>query len=196
MTVGGKLLFNCLLLKLTKGTFCINIKIQPLERNAQTFLDVVDSHKGIIYKISRAYCRKEADRQDLVQEIILQLWFSFNKYDEQFALSTWIYRIALNVSISYLRKEYRRHAINHDLPVDVLSLQGEAGPPGTDTEVEQLYVHIRELKVFDRALILLYLEGKRQQEIAEILGLTPSNVSTRVFRIKQQLKQKISNHKK
>ena len=182
-------MINCLFKKLTKGTCCINVKIQPLERNAQTFLDVVDSHKGIIYKVSRAYCRKEADRQDLVQEILLQLWFSFNKYDEQFALSTWIYRIALNVSISYLRKEYRRLAINHDLPVDLLSLQGEAGPPKTDDEVEQLYAYIRELKVFDRALILLYLEGKRQQEIADILGLTPSNVSTRVFRIKQQLKQ-------
>lgn len=167
-----------------------------MERDARTFLDVVDSHKGIIYKISAAYCRNEPDRKDLVQEILLQLWLSFHKYNAQFALSTWIYRIALNVSISHLRTEYRRKRINQDLPADLLNLKDEEEPLQPESDTEFLFASIRQLKAIDRALILLYLEGKSQQEIAEIIGTTPTNVSTRVFRIKQQLKQKFSNHTK
>ena len=131
-----------------------------LKRDAQNFLAVIDSNKGIIYKVANSYCKDEENRKDLIQEIIVQLWLSFDKYDETYKLTTWIYRIALNVSISFYRKEHRRNEINQPLPDGIL-----------------------------------YLEGNNQQEIAEILGLTMTNISTKVSRIKQQLKQKFSTLK-
>ena len=74
-------------------------------RDSPSFLKVIDANKGIIYKVANSYCRDEENHKDLIQEIILQLWLSFPKYDPSFKLSTWMYRIALNVSISFYRKE-------------------------------------------------------------------------------------------
>ncbi len=163
-----------------------------LERNAQTFLAVIEANKGIIYKVANSYCSHEDNKKDLIQEILVQLWLSFTKYDEQYRISTWMYRIALNVSISFYRKESRRDAINHPLPGEMLYLR-EDEPGTTAAAISQLYKFIRALKEMDRAIMLLYLEGNSQQEIADMLGLTLTNVSTKVFRIKQQLKKEFSN---
>lgn len=160
-----------------------------MKRDAHAFLEIIESHKGIIYKVANSYCRNEEDRKDLLQEVILQLWLSFSRYDEQYKLSTWMYRIALNVAISFYRKESRRSIINQPIPEAIIYLQQ---PQEKNADLERLHRFIRELKEIDRAIIILYLEGNAQQEIAEILGLTQTNVSTRVSRIKQQLKQKFS----
>lgn len=163
--------------------------------HADDFLKVIESHKGIIYKVAKSYCRDEENRKDLIQEITLQLWLSFNKYNDQFKLTTWIYRIALNVSISFFRKEHRRNPISQPLPDGVLNLNENPAPEQTETDIEKLYVFIRELKEIDRAIIILYLEENSHQEMAEILGLTQTNISTRISRIKQQLKLKFSVYK-
>lgn len=163
-----------------------------MTRDAATFLSVMETNKGIIYKVANSYCRNADNRKDLIQEIMLQLWLSFNKYDEKYSITTWMYRIALNVSISFYRKENRRDSINHPLPGEILTLY-EADTGSLQAEVELLYKCIRELKEIDRAVILLYLEGNAQQEIAEILGLSLTNVATKVSRIKQQLKTAFSN---
>lgn len=162
--------------------------------HADDFLKVIESHKGIIYKVANSYCRDEENRKDLIQEIILQLWLSFSKYNDQFKITTWIYRIALNVSISFFRKTTRRNEISQPLPESILNLK-EENTPGYQHEVEMLHRFIRELREIDRAIIILYLEENNQLEIAEILGLTPTNVSTKISRIKQQLKQKFSTIK-
>lgn len=159
-----------------------------LERNTPGFIAVLDAHKGIVYKVANAYCRDDANRQDLIQEIILQLWLSFPSYDESYRLSTWIYRIALNVSISFYRKESRRRSINQTLPPQILILPEERGGE-IQTHLDRLYAFIRNLKELDRAIILLYLEENSHKEIADILGLTPTNISTRIMRIKQKLKK-------
>mgnify|MGYP001616672047 FL=1 len=166
-----------------------------MKRDAQNFLTVIGSNKGIIYKVANSYCKDEENRKDLIQEIIIQLWLSFDKYDETYKLSTWMYRIALNVSISFYRKEHRRNEINQPLPDGILYLH-EEHTGELNTEIDQLHQFIKELKEIDRAVILLYLEGNNQQEIAEILGLTMTNVSTKVSRIKQQLKEKFLTLKK
>ena len=93
-----------------------------MQKDAQTFLAIIEANKGIVYKIANSYCRNEENRKDLIQEIILQLWLSFPKYDEQYKLTTWMYRIALNVSISFYRKENRRDEIRQPLPDDLLLL--------------------------------------------------------------------------
>ena len=162
--------------------------------HADEFLKVIESHKGIIYKVANSYCRDEENRKDLIQEIILQLWHSFSKYNDQYKITTWIYRISLNVSISFFRKTNRRAEISQPLPESILNLKEEYTPV-YQHEVEMLQRFIRELREIDRAIIILFLEENSHQEIAEMLGLTPTNISTRISRIKQQLKQKFSTIK-
>jgi RNA polymerase sigma-70 factor (ECF subfamily) len=164
-----------------------------LQRNAQTFLEVMDANKGIIYKVANSYCRNEDSRKDLIQEIMLQLWLSFPRFDEEYRITTWMYRIALNVSISFYRKENRRGQINHPLPEEMLYLKEEDNGGEGQAAINHLYKFIRKLKEIDRAIMLLYLEGDSQQEIAEVLGLTTTNVSTKVSRIKQQLRKEFTN---
>lgn len=166
------------------------------EDRAGAFLAVIDGHKGIIYKVARAYTCSAEDRQDLVQEILAQLWRSFDRYDPQYRYSTWIYRVALNTAISQIRSAQRRSGVNQALPESVLYLGEE--PADTETEAALEYLHrcIRELREVDRAVILLWLEQKSQAEISEILGLTPTHVGTKVARIKQQLKNKFTQFKR
>lgn len=163
----------------------------PVDPSA--FLALIEAHKGILYKVANAYCRHPDSREDLLQEILLQLWLGYPNYDNRYRITTWMYRIALNVSISFYRKERRRGSINQPLPDVLLYLpEATAGDP-LQASVASLYTLIRQLKEIDRAVILLYLEGNSQQEIADILGLSATNVSTKVGRIKQQLK-KAFNH--
>ena len=161
--------------------------------NTDRFLKLIQTNKGIIYKVANAYCHNPEDRKDLIQEIIIQLWLSFENYDEKFALTTWIYRIALNVSISFFRKESRRAEISLPVHDDMIYLQDET--PDLKTDIDLLNRFIRELKEMDRAIIILYLEGTSHQDSADILGLSPKNISVRVARIKDQLRQKFSTLK-
>lgn len=165
--------------------------LEKSDRSVQ-FMSLLEAHKGILYKVARSYCKNAADRQDLIQEISLQLWCSFERYSSQYKYSTWVYRVALNTAISSYRKQHNKPQINNELTPLILDFTDD-WPPGNDTEdLGQLYQFIAELKAFDRALILLYLEEKSHQEIAEILGITVTNVGTKVSRIKQLLKQKFS----
>ncbi|MBK7651825.1 MAG: sigma-70 family RNA polymerase sigma factor [Flammeovirgaceae bacterium] len=154
------------------------------------FLKTIEENKGIIYKIARSYCKDPDDKQDLIQEILFQLWKSFDKFDSSYKFSTWMYRITLNVSISFYRKETLRRQINQPLPESVLYLKEDNTTLDLNNELDQLHQFIQELKELDRAIIILYLEGNNQQDIGEILGLTVTNVSTKVSRIKELLKQK------
>lgn len=163
-----------------------------MQKNTETFLALIEANKGIIYKVANSYCKDEENRKDLIQEVILQLWLSFHKYDEQYKVSTWMYRIALNVAISSYRKEHRRNDINHVLPESILYMREDHATETKNADLDRLHRFIKELREIDRAIIILYLEENSQQEIGEILGLTATNVSTKVARIKEQLKQKFS----
>ena len=158
------------------------------------FIPVLDAHKGIIYKVANSYCKNPDDRQDLVQEIILQLWNSFEKYDSRYKHSTWIYRIAINHSISFYRKENTRKAISKPLSDNLMQFNFE--DPTQDQELESnlnlLQTFINELKELDKALMILYLEDKSYKEIAEIIGITETNVATKLSRIKEKLKEKFT----
>lgn len=150
---------------------------------------MLEDHRKLIFKVANVYSRNEEDRRDLLQEIALQLWRSFPKYNDDYAASTWIYRIALNVSISYLRRESRRR--KKILPAGKLLLEFAEAPPEEGPELEDLQLlrrFIAELPPLERALMLLYLEEKKQREIGDILGMTASNVSTKLGRIRQKLR--------
>lgn len=160
-------------------------------RNEIFFQEILQKHKGIIYKVANSYCENDENRKDLMQEIIFQLWRSLENYNDNFKMSTWIYRIALNVSISFYRVEKRRSKVNSSIPEDILFFEKEEIAYEDDDaqqKIELLFKFIRELKEIDRAIILLYLEEKGQQEISEIMGMTVTNVSSRIHRIKNKLK--------
>lgn len=156
------------------------------------FLSVLQTHKGIIYKIANAYCSDEDNRKDLVQEITIQLWKSFDKYNESFKYSTWVYRIALNTAISFYRKENRRKQISASLSNNIIEVTDEPAKP-PDAALQLLNNFIAALREMDKALMLLYLEEKSYKEIAEITGISQTNVATKISRIKLLLKQKFTN---
>lgn len=157
------------------------------------FLQIIESNKGIIYKVANSYCRDAEDRKDLVQEIIVQLWNVFGQYNSQYKISTWMYRIALNVAISFYRKESRRKD-QQPMLESMLEIHEEAEEK--ETNILLLQQFINELKELDKALMLLYLEENSYKEMAEILGISESNVATKISRIKEKLKVQFSktNH--
>ncbi|MBV5314077.1 MAG: sigma-70 family RNA polymerase sigma factor [Prolixibacteraceae bacterium] len=163
------------------------------EQKSDQFLAVVDTYKGIIYKIANSYCSDTETRKDLVQEIIVQLWRAFDRYDNQYKQSTWIYRIALNVAISFYRKENRRKEISNPLTSSILSLADDGLAHETESNLGLLQQFISELKELDKALMLLYLDEKSHKEISEIIGISETNVATKIGRIKSLLKQKFSS---
>lgn len=164
--------------------------------NSEVFLTVVEEHKRIIYKVANSYCKNNEDRKDLIQEILIQLWKSFERYDSKFKYSTWIYRIALNVAISFYRKENSRKTISNSFNESFFSMSETKSSDENEQNLNTLHQFISELKELDKALILLYLDEKNQKEMAEILGISESNVATKVSRIKIKLKEKFSLIKK
>jgi RNA polymerase sigma-70 factor (ECF subfamily) len=152
------------------------------------FLGLLDEQKKILYKVAGAYCRNPADRPDLVQEMVVQLWRSFDRYDERYRFSTWMYRIALNVAISFYRSETRRTRTTVPAEESILEIAAD-DPAGADESLEMLYRFIGQLDELDRALILLYLDGNRHDTIAEVLGISETNVGTKISRIKQKLRR-------
>ncbi len=149
------------------------------------FLEVLENHKKLVYKIAHAYCQTVEDRKDLIQEIVLQLWKAFPNYDKNYALSTWIYRIVLNVSISFYRKEKTRERTYTGYQQELDIIQG--ADYVTDQRLKQLYAFIEQLKPLDKAIMILYLEGRSNKEIADIMGMSLTNISTKIHRIKHTL---------
>ena len=158
----------------------------------ELFISVIEQNKGIIYKIANSFKKDEDDKKDLMQEIILQLCRSFDSYDEKSKFSTWMYRVALNVAIASYRKEKRQNEIIGPMPESVIAFADENISTEREHELNLLQKFISELKELDRALILLYLEERSGKEMAEILGLSETNIRTKINRIKEQLKQKFS----
>jgi RNA polymerase sigma factor (sigma-70 family) len=160
------------------------------------FFELIQKNKGIILKICNSYCRNKCDREDLAQEIIYNLWKSGKKFDPDYKFSTWMYRIALNVAISFFRKEKKafRTFPAHEVHLDI----EDSGPNEDDSakQIQLLQRFINELKELDKALILLSFESNSYREIAEITGISESNVATRISRIKERLKQQFANHLK
>lgn len=155
----------------------------------QAFLQTLEAHQGIIYKVVHVYCPVKEEQEDLVQEIILQVWRSYPNYNPTFKMSTWLYRIALNVAISFYRKNVLRS--NKMTPYQESDFQqlSDASVKSLGEELDLLHQFINRLKELDKALMLLYLEEKSYKEIAEIMGISESNVGTKINRIKQRLKK-------
>lgn len=160
------------------------------------FLAIIEDNKNLIYKVVNAYCKNRNLHQDLTQEIILQLWLSFDHYNNDYKISTWMYRIALNTAISYYRKgvNIQKHS-SEFLPQHENSLVSEQLSEENPNLI-LLNRFIQDLKELDKALILLHLDELSHKEIARIMGISASNVGTRLSRIKKILRKKFqqTNH--
>ncbi|MBA7486155.1 ECF RNA polymerase sigma factor SigG [subsurface metagenome] len=157
------------------------------------FIKIVKGNQAIINKICFGYTRNVEDRHDLKQEILIQLWKAYPKFNHESQLSTWIYRIALNTAISNFRKSKRKiqeselSQSNHQMPEvnDNTEL---------DENIVQLYQLIYQLNDLEKAIMLLYLDDKPYKVIADIIGISETNVATKINRIKSKLKNQFSKN--
>ncbi|MFT3909200.1 MAG: RNA polymerase sigma factor [Ferruginibacter sp.] len=149
------------------------------------FIKIIQENEGLIYKVTKVYANNKEDGQDLYQEIVYQLWKSFDSFRNESKISTWIYRIALNTAIVHLNREKRKP---NQVPVDDWILNKTDSTDNlTDERSALLFSVIKKLNQIEKAIILLYLEGRSYDEIAVITGFTVTNVGTRLGRIKQKL---------
>ncbi len=156
----------------------------------QTFQTLVEEHKRILYKVCDSYCQDRDSREDLAQEILIQLWRSFGKFDGRCRFSTWMYRIALNVAISFYRSESTR--TRHVISDEERLLQAVDEAEGPPEELRLLHQFIDRLDPLNKALILLYLDENSYQEIAGVLGITETNVATKISRLKDRMRQELN----
>ena len=164
----------------------------PIEDAREAFARQLQAHHGIVATVAASYCRDPDDRADLAQEIAIQLWRAWPRYDPARRFSTWMYRIALNVAISAVRSRAQRH--RHAVPFDE-ALHDVADPAPHDPQAEQqvraLHRFIHAQMPLDRALLLLYLDDRNHREIAEILGLSETNVATKISRLRQRIRHEL-----
>jgi RNA polymerase sigma-70 factor (ECF subfamily) len=153
------------------------------------FSEWLAGHKGILFKVVHAYAFEHADRQDLFQEIAVQVWRSVDAFRGESSVPTWMYRVALNTAIVWTRREGRHQRGKKQLEV-VGGLLTATPPESRDPRVEWLYHQIAQLKDIDRSVALLLLDGFSYKEIATIVGLTESNVGVKINRIKSALSGK------
>jgi RNA polymerase sigma-70 factor (ECF subfamily) len=152
------------------------------------FAQMVKEHKNTIYTVCFMFSKDSDEVNDLFQEVLINLWQGFASFEGKSKIDTWIWRVSFNTCISQERKKKRTSAIPLTMGIDLFNDKDD------DTkQVKMLYDRIHRLKPFDRAIVLLWLEGMPYDEIAAIVGITTKNVSVRLYRIKEELKQ-MSNH--
>ncbi len=160
-----------------------------MKKKETEFVSVIKQHEGLIFKACTIYTDNTQDQKDLFQEIVFQLWKSFDSFKNESKRSTWMYRVAMNTAITQLKKRKRSPPVE---PIEKGVLeQFEHYDTTIEENLRKIYQHIHQLNVLEKGLMLLLLEGKNYQEISEISGLTPTNVGTRINRIKKKLKSQI-----
>lgn len=152
----------------------------------KAFVGIIQQYERVIYKVSSFYTSVEFPIADLYQEVVCNLWVGFPKFRNECSVSTWIYRVALNTCITGIRQNVRTP--KGDISVTNLS-ESLSAPENMEENIREMYRLINQLKTLEKAVVLLYLEEKSYQEIADITGLTISNVATKLKRSKEKLKQ-------
>jgi RNA polymerase sigma-70 factor, ECF subfamily len=156
------------------------------------FIETIETHRGIIYKVCKMYCPVDDDCDDLYQDIVAQLWKAWGGFRGESKISTWIYRIALNTAISGFRKQ-KRMPLNHELTPETLNV------PQDDTlqkkeDIELLHLAINQLSEVEKAMVMLYLDEVPYDEIAGIIGITQNNVRVKMLRIREKLRNIMEKH--
>lgn len=157
--------------------------MQADKQMTEAFIQIIREHERLIYKVCSLYTNNE-DKSDLYQEIILQAWRAYPQFKGQAKVSTWLYKIALNTAISINRKKRVKQHYEESILLNFPDPMS-----GDDEQYKILYKVISQLPELERALVLLYLEDRSHSEIAEIMGISVSNVATKLSRIKDKMKK-------
>ena len=156
------------------------------------FLQIIQKNQGIIHKVCNMYCDSQEDRSDLFQEIVAQLWKSYPSFRQESKVTTWMYRVALNTAITSFKKSKRRPDQN-SLTYENFQLADEEYETETEENIKLLHTAVSQLTGVEKSIILLYLENKKYEEIAEITGITQNYVRVKMNRIKKKLKKLMVN---
>ena len=155
----------------------------------EVFTSAIKENEGILFKIAAVYTNSSEDKQDLIQEIIYQLWKSYDSFNQQSRFSTWMYRVALNVAIYQLKVSKKKILT---VPIEDQNFNYQEDDNSAIEEKWKLFrKQIEGLNLLDKAIVTLYLDDKSHDEIAEVIGISSSNVGTKISRIKEKLKSQI-----
>jgi len=152
------------------------------------FIHIIQKNQGIIHKVCNIYCDNQDDRNDLFQEIVTQLWKSFPTFRNESKFSTWMYRVALNTAITSFKKTKRRPD-QSSLTYENFQIEDEGYDTENEEHIKQLHKAVARLTGVEKSIILLYLENKKYEEIAEITGITQNYVRVKMNRVKKKLKK-------
>ena len=155
-----------------------------MEQQEREFTELVAAHKSTIYSVCLMFSKDEDEVEDLFQDVLINLWRGYAAFRGESQPSTWIWRVSLNTCLNLDRKRKRRAAAQLALENDYFDARDE-----DSRQIRQLHERISRLRPFDRAIVLLWLENMSYEEIAAIVGITPKNVSVRLYRIKEELKR-------
>lgn len=158
-----------------------------MELEKKNFVRIINNSRGIIRSLCKVYYSKTEDQKDAFQDVVLQLWKSFDSFRGESEINTWIYRVSLNTILTKIRKDKKSIAAE---PID--STHFYISNAKADDNFELLSIIIQSLKDIDKAIVVLHLEGYRNKEISEMLGLSSTNISTRFNRIKSELIKKFN----
>ncbi len=160
--------------------------------NKQTqFLKLIEKHQGILYKVSRMYMDFDQDQEDLRQEIIYQLWKSYEKFKGDSHFSSWMYRVAINTAITYFKKDKKR--VDKDQLSDRMDIKADEEDFEEESKLAHFYRAVKTLNMVEKALILLSIEGQSHKQIAANLGLSEVNTRVKLNRTKNKLRILIKN---
>ncbi|WP_026977140.1 RNA polymerase sigma factor [Flavobacterium tegetincola] len=162
-----------------------------MKEKEQEFLSRIEKHKGILYKVSKMYMDTIADQQDLFQEIICQLWKSYESFRNESQFSTWMYRVAINTAIVFLKKD-KRKVDKYEIASDNIK-EEEGDSHIKEDQIQHFYKAVQQLEKIDKAIIFYQLEGFSHKEIGANLGISEGNARVKLNRAKEKLKEIIKN---
>ena len=162
-----------------------------MKEKEQEFLNRIEKHKGILYKVSKMYMDNPDDQQDLFQEIICQLWKSYESFRNESQFSTWMYRVAVNTAIVFLKKEKRKVDKYEIASENIKDEEGDSHIK--ESQIDHFYKAVQKLEKIDKAIIFYQLEGFSHKEIGENLGISEGNARVKLNRAKEKLKEIIRN---
>lgn len=157
----------------------------------KAFEKIITEHEGLLHKVCRIYASTDADRQDLFQEMIIQLWKAFPKFKGESKLSTWLYRVAINTAITGLRR--KKDFITSYKPENLPHRSDENPGAAEEEQLQLLYKAIAQLNDVEKALVMLYLEDHSYDEMEDILGISSGTLRVKMNRVKEKLRQLTSN---
>jgi RNA polymerase sigma factor (sigma-70 family) len=162
-----------------------------LKEKEQEFLSRIEKHKGILYKVSKMYMDNYDDQQDLFQEIVCQLWKSYDSFRNESQFSTWMYRVAVNTAIVFLKKEKRKVDKYEITSGNIKDEEGDSVLK--ESQMDHFYKAVQKLEKIDKAIIFYQLEGFSHREIGDNLGISEGNARVKLNRAKEKLKEIIKN---